>query len=207
MHASIFRFGRRRGAFDIVRKVFQREKLRAIGTALTWQLTVAVLLLGLATNAGAGQLPVLDIGAGGPIRIEADRMESMQQEEAVVFVGNVEAMQEGLSIEADEMTVYYVPSEGDEAVPGAENKKIRKLRARGNVRLSREGWSASGDAVEFLSEERQVILTGNTTVRQNDNTVSGDRIILYLDEGRSVVEQDAGGQERVKGVFYPDAAQ
>mgnify|MGYP002267041372 CR=1 FL=1 len=39
----------------------------------------------------------------------------------------------------------------------------------------------------YLSKERQVILTDNAKAWQNQNMVSGDKIIYYLDEGRSEV--------------------
>jgi lipopolysaccharide export system protein LptA len=42
----------------------------------------------------------------------------------------------------------------------------------------------------YLSDERQVILTGDAKAWQNQNMVSGDKIIHYLDEGRSEVSVD-----------------
>ncbi len=142
-------------------------------------------------------------GESAPIQIEADRMESSQKDEAVVFAGNVEASQEGVVIRADEMTVFYArPAAGGGNVE-LDSQRVSKLRARGNVRISKENYTATGDALEYFSEERRVVLTGNTTVLQDNNKISGDRIILYIDEGRSVVERGADGGERVKGVFFP----
>lgn len=39
----------------------------------------------------------------------------------------------------------------------------------------------------YLSKERQVILTENAKAWQGQNMVSGEKIIYYLDEGRSEV--------------------
>ncbi len=139
-----------------------------------------------------------------PIFIEADRMEGDQRHEVVRFVGNVEARQDDLLIEAAEMTVYYQPREG-EAAATAESQQIRKLQAKGNVKLSREGWIATGDFIDFSATERSVLLTGNTKVWQDNNMVSGERIILYLDEGKSVVERGSQEGERVKAFFFPEA--
>ena len=138
-----------------------------------------------------------------PIHIEADRMESDHQREAVLFAGNVEASQGDLLIRADEMTVFYAkPKEGDG--PGTE-KSIDNLHATGNVKIVKQDWAATGDVVEYKADERKVVLTGNTKVFQDNNTVSGDRVVLFLDEGKSVVEKqgtDEGG--RVKAFFYPE---
>lgn len=138
---------------------------------------------------------------GGPIRIEADSMESNLKGASVLFSGNVQATQGDMVINADEMTVYYQALDGGQ--PGFDAQKIQKLYARGNVRINQEGWMASGNEVDYFSEERKAVLTGNTKVWQDNSMVSGDRIIMYLDEGKSVVERDGG--DRVKGIFYPES--
>jgi len=164
-----------------------------------------LLLVGLLLG-GAWELAALAAGETAPIRIEADRMEASQQEESVVFSGKVEASQQGLVIQADEMTVFYErPPEAGASV-AVDRQQVSRLTARGNVRINRQGWIASGDALEFFSKKRQVVLTGHATVFQKDNKITGERIILYLDDGKSVVERESEGGERVKGVFFPDAA-
>jgi lipopolysaccharide export system protein LptA len=145
-----------------------------------------------------------------PIHIEADRMESDQKTEAVVFVGNVEARQGDLLIQAARMTVYYqkpATGAGGQAASGEAARAIDKLLATGGVKIVRENWVATGNQLEYLSGDRKIILTGDTKVWQNNNLVTGDRIVLYLDQGKSVVEKNNAGQgERVKAFFYPDTA-
>ena len=168
-----------------------------------------VLIFGLLVVAAGVGLP--GIGAAqpadesperAPIHIEADRMESDQQREAVLFAGNVEASQGELLIRADEMTVYYRKS--GEAEKLAARQSIDSLQATGNVEIIKKDWVATGDLVDYEAEERKVILTGNTKVFQDNNMVSGDRVVLYLDEGKSVVEnQGVGEGGRVKAFFYP----
>ena len=148
-----------------------------------------------------------------PIHIEADRMESDQKKEAVVFAGNVEAKQGDMVIRADEMTVFYQAEQEDEetgkqqapasAGVAAGGKSIRKLFAKGNVKIVKEGWIASGDMVDYFAEERKVLLTGNTKVWQDNNMVSGETVTIFLDEGKSIVERSPEEGERVKAFFYP----
>lgn len=141
-----------------------------------------------------------------PIHIEADRMESDQQKESVFFVGNVEATQGDLTIQAAQMTVRYRKT--GEADVSADNaaKQISTLYATGNVKIIKNDWLATGDHIEFETEGRKVTISGNTKVWQGNSTVSGDKAVLYLDEGKSVFEdqsRDQGG--RVKAFFYPEA--
>ena len=105
-------------------------------------------------------------------------------------------------ISAERMTVNYHKSDA----ASRENKSIESLVATGNIKLTRQDWIATGDQLEFKSEERKVVLTGNTKVWQDNNMVTGERVVLYLDEGRSVVEKNDDAEKgRVKAFFYPEA--
>ncbi|MBU0485109.1 MAG: lipopolysaccharide transport periplasmic protein LptA [Proteobacteria bacterium] len=141
----------------------------------------------------------------GPVNITADRMESNRKENSIYFAGKVEAKQGNLIIRADEMTVFYKGgSEADGALGAADtSKSISKLLAGGNVEIVSDGWLATGDNVDYFSDERKVVLTGNTKVWQDSNMVSGERIVLYLNEGKSVIERGENG-ERVKAFFFPE---
>jgi len=145
-----------------------------------------------------------------PVHIEADRMESDQKTESVLFVGNVEAHQADLAIKADRMTVFY--QRGTTGNSATNNKAevatraIDRLTANGTIEIVKLQWTATGDQLEYISRDRKIILTGNTKVWQDNNLVTGDRIVLYLDEGKSVVERKSSGEgERVKAFFYPDS--
>lgn len=143
-----------------------------------------------------------------PVHIEADRMESDQKTESVLFVGNVEAKQGDLAIKAERMTVFYQQNQPVAAKTTAAEagRAIDRLTASGEVEIVKQNWTATGDQLEYLSRDRKIILTGNTKVWQDNNLVTGDRIVLYLDEGKSVVERKSNGEgERVKAFFYPDA--
>lgn len=148
--------------------------------------------------------PVNDNSTSGPIHIEADRMESDQHQGSVLFAGNVEATQGDLIIRAERMTVYYRKTGATADPAGNASKGIKNIKASGNVKIIKQNWLASGDRMEFETEGRKVVLTGNTKVWQDNNTVTGDKVVLYLDEGKSVVENQNGGTGRVKAFFYPE---
>ena len=148
------------------------------------------------------------MSTSAPIQIEADRMESSQEESVVVFSGHVRANQSDLIINADAMTVRYV---GGEVKPNSTtdvpaeglSRQIDKITAKGNVKIFQGDWVATGDTMDFNADERIVILSGNAKAWQDQNMVSGEKIILYLNEGRSVVERSTVEGERVKAFIYP----
>lgn len=154
-----------------------------------------------------------------PIYIEADRMESDQQQDVVVFSGRVQAKQDDVVIHADEMTVHYSTAKADDAAEkeategaGAGNKEggnaiarnINTILARGHVKIVKGDWYATGDTMRYFADERKVQLTGNAKAWQDQNTITGEQIIMYLDEGRSVVERSGPQGQRVKAFIYTD---
>lgn len=138
-----------------------------------------------------------------PINIEANRMVSQENDNSVVFLGNVEAKQGKLTIRTDEMTVFY-----SEAKAGKDKKtstQMEKLICKNNVKITQEDWLGTGDRMDYFAKERKVVLSGNAKAWQGQNMVAGKTIIYYLDEKRSIVEQDESTKGRVKAVLHPES--
>lgn len=152
--------------------------------------------------APADNAPPAKAGESPPIHIEADRMESLQHDNAIFFSGQVVAKQGGLVIHSDQMTIYYLSEAEKAALPPGDTRQMKKLYATGKVEMQNEGWIATGDAMEYFELERKVYITGNTRAWQDNNLVTGEAMTLYLDEGKSVVERSAGPGERVRAFFH-----
>ncbi|MBI4793797.1 MAG: lipopolysaccharide transport periplasmic protein LptA [Deltaproteobacteria bacterium] len=138
-----------------------------------------------------------------PIHIEADRMVSKQNDNAIVFTGNVDARQGALTIHSDEMTVYHKNQPATKSTGQEGPQKIEKLYAVGNVKIVQEELVATGNSMEYFAEGRKVLLTGDTKVWQDNNLVTGEKILLDLNAGTTVVEPDSKTGGRVKAFFNP----
>ncbi len=140
-----------------------------------------------------------------PINIEADRMVSQEAKNSVVFIGNVEASQGKVTIRADEMTVHYEESgQGGgqkEGKAGRGSSKVKQLICTGNVQVTQEDWLGTGERMDYYAGERKVVLSGNAKASEGKNMVSSDTITYYLDEKRSVFEQDKTKPGRVKATI------
>lgn len=133
------------------------------------------------------------LASESPIRVEADHMSSVEKESSVIFTGAVDARQDDVRIRSDKMTVYYTDEGTAKAkakVDDKMNKKVEKLVCNGNVQITRKDWLGTSQDMVYLSKERQFILLGDAKAWQGQNMVSGDKIIYYLDEGRSEVVAD-----------------
>lgn len=127
-----------------------------------------------------------------PINIEADRMISQEEQNSVVFIGNVDASQGLVTIRSDEMTVHYV--QDDSGKEKKQSSKVKKLICIGNVEITQEDWLGTGKRMDYFAIERKVILTGEAKAWKGKDMTAGETIIYYLDEKRSVVEAAKGKQ-------------
>jgi lipopolysaccharide export system protein LptA len=130
--------------------------------------------------------------SNAPIVIDADRMEASKKEGLVVFTGNVIAKQENSVQTADRMEVY-LDDKGD---------RVLRIVSTGNVKIVTEDCrTGTSKRAEYYDDDQRLILIGDAKVWQEDNVVTGERIVMFLADDRSEVE--AGPQGRVKSVFYP----
>jgi lipopolysaccharide export system protein LptA len=159
------------------------------------------------------------LGFGGlgdgkePVTVTSDRLEFDYKKNVVVYSGTVHAEQGDVKIESDELRITLKPTdrrkpEGDApdgpdagAAEGVgESARVQEIVASGNVRIDQGGrWAVGGKAV-FDQEARTFVLTDHPVLHEGPNQVAGDRVVVYLDEDRSVVE---GDRTRVKAVLYP----
>lgn len=148
-------------------------------------------------------------GAAGksstPIRIEADRMVSREQTNSVLFTGHVDARQGDLVIRTDEMTVLYAKNKNKTGKVRSGSGKVWKLLCKGNVEITKGDWLGTGKRMEYLAADRKIILSGGAKAWQGKNMVAGKTITYYLDEGRSVVEQNKRTGGRVEAVIHPES--
>jgi len=134
------------------------------------------------------------LAANAPITIEADHMSSLEENNNVLFKGNVDAAQADVRIQSDEMTVYYTPAKD------GNKQEVKRLKCIGNVEITKGEFLGTGKTMNYLAKERKIILSGDAKAWQGTNFVSGKTIIYYLDEKRSEVVGDRPG-----GTFNSDS--
>ena len=141
------------------------------------------------------------ISSASPIIIHSNSLELDQQKRLIVFKGKVRARREDMTIDCQKMIVYYLdsPKKNKSKV---ESNRIDKIIALGNVTINRYdgGMARAGKAV-FYQNEDKVVLTENPFVQQGPDFVEGHRIIIFLNENRSIVE--GSERKRVKATIFP----
>ncbi len=113
----------------------------------------------------------------GPVEITAEKLVADNRAHTAVFEGTVVARQGKITLYADWMKVFY-----------SETGDVRKIEARGNVKLIKGAREiTSGEAV-YYRELQKIVFTGNPVATEGNSTISGDRMVYYITNDRSVVE-------------------
>ena len=170
-----------------------------------------IFAIGLAAVASAGMAQVQQQrgvsalkghDSNAPVDVTADRIEVQDRADRALFVGNVHATQAELTLQTQRLTVAYSNKPG---AAGSGGVQIRRLDAAGGVVVRSPSETASGDFGIYDLDRRLITVIGNVRLMQGQNTVSGQRLVINLDNGRAVIDggppgvNSSGG--RVTGHF------
>jgi lipopolysaccharide export system protein LptA len=142
--------------------------------------------------------------AQAPTTITAKKMTVRNQDSQAVFEGSVILTQGTLMVYSDKMVVSFSPQskdskndassatksagKGADVMPGSSGRSVKQIEATGHVRIEKETGNATSNRAVFDNSRRVVTLTGDPVAWEKGTRVSGEKIVIYLDEDRSVVE-------------------
>ena len=164
-----------------------------------------------------------------PIHINSDALELDYKGSVLTYSGNVKVTQGDVTLTSDRLAITYdrqavqrspapaatpraasaagatAPSPAaSPATLGGGAEKIKEVIAEGHVRIQRDDRVAEGRRAVFDQAKQTITLSDHAVLHEGANQVAGERIIVYLQEQRSVVE--SGSNSRVSAVFYPNAS-
>ena len=181
----------------------------AAGLALAAALVVSASAQTTTTTSAAPSNGVRFGQPGQPIDISAKSTQVFQQEQRVVYVGEVEAIQGTTRLRTPQLTLWYnnnnaVKTPGAPAAPrnsSSPSGAISRMEAEGPVYYVTATQSAKGDHGSYNAADNTIILTGNVILTQDKNVSTGDKLVIHQDVNTAdLTSEKASG--RVRGVFY-----
>jgi lipopolysaccharide export system protein LptA len=125
-------------------------------------------------------------GNKGPIDIKSDALDLDYKGNIVTFRGHVHATQADATLTSDTLRVAY----------GKDFHEVKEMVANSNVRMSQGTRWATGDHAVLDQAKHTVTLTGSPVVHDGEDQVTGSKITVHLDTGKSEVEG-------ARAVFFP----
>ena len=136
------------------------------------------------------------------IRIRADKLVAEIDAGEIEFVGNVKTTQADAIITSDRLKIIYDPDTINYKTPGNKIESIKKIIAKGHVKIVTEDIIAETDTAEYIIKSDVFILLGEQSrIRQGGHSITGTKITLYRTEGKLSVESK--GENRIKAVLQP----
>ena len=140
-----------------------------------------------------------------PIVIKSKTLEVNDKTKVVTFEGDVRAdvnaKSDDFAIDCHKILVYYTNPPSQQQDSEAETK-IEKIVATGEVRIKRgQGGIATAEKAVYYQQDEKIVLTGNPVIKQEKDFVEGDRITIFLEENRHVVEST--GDKKVRAIIFP----
>jgi lipopolysaccharide export system protein LptA len=157
-----------------------------------------------------------------PIQIEAASLEMRDKKKEATFSGNVKVVQGDTTMTSKSLVVFYdsgqsgqAPAPGQpgttkaaaksapmqSATPGpGGSSSIRKLEARGSVRVTQKDQVVTGETAVFDTRTNLITMLGGVVLTQGTSVLRGDRLTVDMTTGVSRVESDT----KVQGLFLPN---
>lgn len=145
--------------------------------------TLGIVLTGLLANGGASRAQTFGGAFDGmsnskdPIQIEADKLEVADDEGTALFSGNVAVTQGSTLLKTDRLRVVYSKDAQGKAGPGGN---VKRIEASGRVAVRSNDQVASAEKATVDMDTQIASLSGNVSVSQGNNIITGCLITIYM---------------------------
>ena len=130
--------------------------------------------------------------ADQPIHIRANNAEIDQDQQLVVYRGEVQVDQGTLRVNADEMTVEY------------RDQKVVRITATGKpahyqqqIEVNEDQVKARSSTIIYHTQDERLDLVGDAYLFQKGNEITGDLIKYDIVAGKVDAQSDSGGPVRM----------
>ncbi len=116
-----------------------------------------------------------------PTVITSDKLRIDTAKKIGIFTGDVHVNDSQFSMTSDEMRVFFNENENG----------IDEVVAKGSVILKQTGEeenTARGEQAVYTVNKGEIVLTGNPSVKQGNNTISGKVIRFFRNQNKMIVE-------------------
>ncbi len=138
-----------------------------------------------------------------PLHVTSDTMVAEKNASIIEFSGNVAARRARETIHADSIKIYFSEETEENGNAEADRPQIEKMVASGNVHYTSGKREAFADKAVYTAADKILVLTGDRPkVKTGDSYVTGNKITLYQDSDRVVVE--GSGDRKVNALFNPE---
>ena len=129
--------------------------------------------------------------SGGVLSITSKTMTLTNQENTILFEGDVVLERDSMILKARKVEIVFNPASANQqgVMETADKKReLSTITATGDVKVVQETRTIVSDKVIYNKKDEKMVFTGSPNVRQGEDELKGERITVYISEDRVVVE-------------------
>lgn len=126
-----------------------------------------------------------------PVKIQANEMRYYGTEHKSTFHGNVVAVSDNYTLTSDDIVVFL-----------NKDMDVSKIQCTGNVNFKSDDIVSISKRADLDHNKKVAVITGDVKVWQGENYLEGEKVFIYYEEERIVV--DKGTEKRVTIIFKPE---
>jgi len=136
----------------------------------------------------SGSLPLVQLRST-PMTIISERLTIHDAERRATFEGGVVVTQADLTLRADRVDVWTNDAPAQSAGPVYGGSNVSRIMATGHVEVTQGDRLVQADQAVYDQARQQVELTGHLSGHEGGYNVAGTRMVIFLLEHRSVIDQ------------------
>lgn len=175
------------------------------GAGIIVPILAAMLVWALALPAAA-QLAGGDfnLSGEGPVQVDGDRLEVLEDQGLAIFEGNVRVVQGETVLRTGRLVIHYVRDGSGAATTATGASQIDRLEASGGVNIQAGNRVATGEAGTYDMGTEVLTLTGKrVTLSEDGNVATGCRLTVDMRANRSRLEGCADAASRPTILIQP----
>ncbi len=182
----------------------RKSSFNSLGKLTAWAMVLTMGLCLLSTPLLADEQPLYSDPKKDTerIRITANELETDNENNLAIFIGDVRAVQGDTVITCQRLTIHY----GKKALAGGGAGSVDRVIATEAVKIIMENRIGVSDKAEYSMKTGDIVLSGEPAkVTTGNNSVAGNKITINRNDNRMTVER--GASQRVEAVLYPEENQ
>ncbi|MDD5435852.1 MAG: LptA/OstA family protein [Nitrospira sp.] len=126
----------------------------------------------------------------GALSITSRKMTLKNQENTVLFEGDVVVNRDSSTLTANSVEVIFDPAVKGEGVSELKEKKryLSIITATGDVKFVQGNRLILAEKVIYYKKEERMVFTGAPNIHEGQDELKGEKITVYLNDDRVIIE-------------------
>lgn len=170
------------------RKIFEPICGNRYGIIIAICLLILLFAVVIAKGEDISSTQFISKEQGGALSITSRKMTLKNQENTILFEGDVVVDRDTMRLKANKVEVVFIPQPEVEQGVAERKREISTITATGDVEFVQGMRTILSNRVVYHRKDEKMVFTGSPNVKEGEDKLRGERITVFIKEDRVVVE-------------------